>query len=368
MSTVDSETFVQFMLKFENVLKLLATYRDKPKACFSENVSFLLDKALDHLQKLDCGDAFKASSERCLFLVNIINNSTVRGFLLDTLDASKALSVQPPVLIFAIKLVEQLGNSEEKFKVLHFHCPAIFSQIERLILIETSRSSDTKHVLLILFVTVAKFQSGRDWLLQTPIPVFAVKSLEDRAIFTRRKAQELVTLILPLLPFERQGEVITQMLNPVGMTVITNVQMANDRLEPCIDVLGKYVETLLPISAPESPSGNAIPDGLEDILLSRAKALGNEDLYAKLCSLMVGIYVSRAARDGRSKYWEEETWTAIELCLRRGFVRSTVTIASNGLFYWSHLGSSENFQRQLIFVMASLAQIFLFGCHFAIFF
>ena len=83
---------------------------------------------------------------------------------------------------------------------------------------------------------------------------------------------------------------------------------------------------------------------------------------------MVGIYVSRAARDGRSKYWEEETWTAIELCLRRGFVRSTVTIASNGLFYWSHLGSSENFQHQLIFVMASLAQIFFVWVSLLLFF
>ena len=43
----------EFLQKFDKALLLLNSFCDKSKASFSENISFLLDKALDHLKKLE---------------------------------------------------------------------------------------------------------------------------------------------------------------------------------------------------------------------------------------------------------------------------------------------------------------------------
>ena len=334
-----------FLQKFDKALLLLSSFCDKNKASFSENVSFLLDKALDHLKKLenDCSAELKAKDSTHQAL---IQSKTVIAFLTDTLKVSKAPIIHPPIIVFSIKLVMQLSRNETRFQLLHSTCPEVFILIQQLKETTITENSEIKQTFLSLFSSLSKFKMGQDWLWTSGSLLFAVQSLADRTVFTRKTAQELLNSIFPSVDADKRQILLKNVFDPISQARkhSENPQIESDRLKPFFEVLESYIENCLTSNKPDSTGSHLSALDCEKILTELLSSAENEKLLSQTGSVLVAFFAkcaSETINNAEISSWEDKTLKVIQLILRRGFIRPTLSVTSQSLFYWSHVKTTQ---------------------------
>ena len=344
---------VQIILpKIEKVLDLLLTFSRNSKASFAENITCLLDKALDHVTKLETEENSKQSGGSDAFIV-LIHNAAIRKFINEILNVTTAPVVDPPILIFTIKLVLQLSSTEEKFTKFRREYEDVLIKIRQLSETTAVENNEVKHTLLTYFLALSKFQAGQKWLIDSSMFIFAIQSLEDRAIFIKKTSKEVVCLLMPALQ-EDQGKVAFEnLLKPFAETQSTlgNHQLLCDKLEPFIDVLEYYLEKCL---TGQLKSGGKMmrAQHLEALFLDLTRTINNEKLLSKVCSILGGVYTIYASEDPKNrKQYEEKTLWIIQLLLNRGFLRAALITISQSLFYWVHISAADEFHLHLVYLM-----------------
>ena len=348
-NSTDPDKSQSFLDKFEKILILLRAFSADTNATFTENVTCLLDKALDHVSKLEL------SKERSpVILTTLILNPAIRSFLEENL-IYKEICVHTPILVFSVKMVSLMVGTGAQFVDFRTTSDHILTQVEKLVDSKAVDNSDIKHSLLVLFLTLSKHESGQLWLLQSGVLGFIVKCLEDRAIYIRKTAKEIINGILPTLTEQQVKDVLNSLLLPFSQVQVNfdNHQLLSDKLQPYIDVLENYVEVSL--SSRKANSFQHIRTmGLDQLLYDLVQKVNNETLLIRLCSLLVGIYVKSAHEDPQYlKINEEKTFQIFQLLLDRGLLRASIMVITNSLYYWSHLVFAKDMQRQLMALMVS---------------
>ena len=347
----------EFLQKFDKALLLLNSFCDKSKASFSENISFLLDKALDHLKKLenDLPIEFKANDSTHQAL---IQSTTVRAFLTETLKVSRAPILHPPIVIFSIKLVMHLSNTEKRFQFLHSSCPDVFTCIQQLKETTITENSEVKQTFLGLFSSLAKFNLGQEWLWTSGSLLFAVESLADRTVFTRKTAQELLNSVFPAVDEEKRQILLKHIFSPITEARVrsdNNPQIESDRLKPFFEVLESYIENCLIESKSDSTGAHLTTMDAEKVLTELLSSAENEKLLSQAGSLLVAYFAkcaSETTNNAEISSWENKTMKLIQLILRRGFIRPTLTTTSQSLFYWSHVKTTQtSLKAPLLYLM-----------------
>ena len=346
----------EFLQKFNATLNLLKEFCSKPKASFSENVSFLLDKALDHLEKEE-GDNEKLRQGDAAHLA-LIRSRNLKEFFSETLKTSRATVIHPPIIIFAIKLFTELTSNEARFQAMSEESSSVFPMVQQLTETTIVENSEIKQVLLSLFLNLSKFRSGQQWLWRSGSLAFIADSLSDRTIFTRKTAQELMNLILPIMEQDQRKAILVELLGPVVQAgnKLDHRQIESDKLRPYFEVLENYMEQCLSVKNHSELTGGELSSfEVERALLNLAQTAENEKLLSQAGSLLGAIYANRASRSPKYEQgsYEEKTMKLIKLILRRGFPRSTLSVTSQSLFFWSQLDSAKDFQVQLVCIMVN---------------
>lgn len=347
----------EFLKKFDKALQLLNSFSEKSKSNFSENVSFLLDKALDHLKKLETEDE-RESRDGDLTHTTLIKSQSVKEFFSRTLNVTRAPIIHPPITIFAIKLFTQLTKSEARFRLMMSEANAVFSKIQQLTETTIVENSEIKQTLLSLFLSLASFRGGQDWLWASRMLLFITDCLSDRTIFTRKTARELINSVLPLMDDDPRNVIMAKLLEPVlqAGTKLDHRQIESDRLKPFFEVLENYLERCL---SSGNLSGKLVGSQLlsgdvERALINLVQCAEHEKLLMQAGSLLAAIYAKSASELGseHQSSLEEKNLKVIQMILRRAFLRPTLNVVSNSLFFWSRLeGSTRKFQMQLVCVM-----------------
>lgn len=360
MGAVDDEELVEFLQKFNATLSLLKSFCTKPKASFSENVSFLLDKALDHLKKQGTGNVKIGRGE--MAHMALIRSKNVKEFFSETLKVSRAPVIHPPIIIFSIQLFTELTSNEARFQLMFAESSSIFPVIQQLTETTIVENSEVKQILLGLFLCLSKFKSGQQWLWSSGALVFIVDSLSDRTIFTRKTAQELMNLILPIMDQVQRKTILTGLLAPIiqAGSKLDHHQIESDRLRPYFEVLEGYMDHCLSARVHrEQPVAELSSSDFERALLNLVQSAENEKLLSQAGSLLAAIYAKCASESPVDEHdsferEKEKTMKLIQLILRRGILRSTLSVTSQALYYWSQLDTAKDFQVQLVCIMVTL--------------
>lgn len=353
-----------FIQKFDRVLTLLLSFCDKSKASFSENISFLLDKSLDHLKILDTENVTERRNCTHLALIQTLN---VKKLFQEVFKISRLPFVHSSITSFAINLLVELTKNEVRFKAMYSESKGVFDQIHQLTETTFIENSEMKKSVLNFFFSLSKFQCGRDWLLTSGSLSFIVSSLSDRTVFIRKAAQESICYILPLLDETQREKVLLELLNPVLQAgqKLENHQIESDKLKPYFEVLEYYIDHSL-LSHTNDKTGaflstNNAEVALENIV-SRAE---NEKMLSQAGSLLVAIYAKNAIESStinrQSTIWEDKTLLLIQLILRRGFLRSTLNVTSQSLVFWTRLQGAKSFHSQLVHLAVFIKLFVFFG-------
>ena len=326
MGAKDENNVNDLLQKFEKVLSLLNKYCEKSKSSFSENISFLLDKSLDHLKQLDIEDA-KGSHTCDVVHTSLIQNRNVKHFFDEVLKVSKASNIHTSILTFAIDLLTQLTRNENRFQLMYAESPNIFVQVRQLTETTVIEGSEFKQSILNLFLSLAKFKAGQNWLLNSGTLLFIIESLSDRTVFTRKTAQEVMITVLPQLDEAPREEVLKKLLKPIhnAGNKLENNQIESDKLKPYFAVLESCVELSLISGKQSDKIGASLLSLSADITLHKIASNAQiEQLLIRAGSLLVAIYAKGALECENERIaLEAKTSTLVQLILRRGFLRST---------------------------------------------
>lgn len=353
MRAQDENDFGNFLHKFDKALSLLQSYCDKPKSSFSENISFLLDKSLDHLKKLDSGEICDLQPVDPTH-VALIQNQNVKLFFNEVLEISKVHSIHPSIMTFAINLLLQLTNNEDKFNLMYSESQNIFSKIQQLMKTTIVENNEFKQSIMNLFLSLAKFQAGLKWLLDSGSLFFIVNSLSDRTIFTRKKAEETINHVLPLVDGVQRETIFTKLLEPIfkAGNRLENNQIESDKLKPYFEVLANYIALTLVANKTDMSAGTLLALNTEEVLYNIVSTAENEKLLTQSASLLAAIYAMCALENEKEhRNWETKAISLIQLLLRRGFLRVNLRVISHSLFVWSQLETSSVFVKQLVRLM-----------------
>lgn len=344
-----------FIQKFDKALSLLESFCDKSKSSFSENISFLLDKSLDHLKKLDKENDEDLQPNDDTHIA-LIQSTNVKHFYKEVLRVSKIPMVHPSIITFAINLLVELTNNEARFQLMYSESKYVFVQVQQLTETTIIENSEFKQSILSFFLNLAKFRAGRQWLLSSGSLLFTVQSLSDRTIFTRKTAQELINITLPLLEESQRETIFTELIEPILQAgrKLENNQIESDKLKPYFEVLERYFECTLISNTEDKTAAFLFSKNIEKALFSIVSCAENEKLLSQAGSLLAAAYAKSAleSEEERSSY-ESKTLVLIQLILRRGFLRSTLNVTSQSLFFWSQLKTANVFQTQLVHLMVS---------------
>ncbi|KAI9561883.1 hypothetical protein GHT06_012845 [Daphnia sinensis] len=332
MGAQDETNFSAFLQKFEKALSLLKSYCDKPKSSFSENISFLLDKSLDHLKKLDSDDVCD------LHLVDpthaaLMHSQGVKVFFNEVLKISKIHSIHPSIMTFAVNLMLQLTNNEVKFNLMYSESQNIFTKIQQLMETTIVENNEFKQSIMSFCLGLAKFPAGLKWLLTSGALLFIVDSLSDRTIFIRKKAEEIINLVLPLVDDVQRETIFTKLVEPIlkAGNRLENHQIESDKLKP------------------DKSAGILLALNTETVLFTIVSTAENEKLLTQSASLLAAIYAKCALENEKEHCsWETKAVSLIQLLLRRGFLRVSLRVISHSLFAWSQLEISGSFVKQLV--------------------
>ena len=342
-----------FIKKFEKILNLLLSLRLKSKDSFTEDVSFLLEKALDHLKQIDV-----ANSEDHGHSVSI-RNQIFKQFFADTLNVTKTSPIHPPIIIFSIKLLNELSNTESRFKKSITASPETFAQIQQIITTPLIENAEVKHELLQFFSSLSKFHSGCEWIWLSGFLQFITTCLEDRAVFIRKTAQELTTEILMSLTGNRKKEVYERLLIPIRTyeaQLNNGLQNRSDGLQLYFSVLENHIEKNF--LEKDNRSGSELAElDVEDLLIGVAKKTTSHKCVQMIYSLLVCIYAKCASEESgnevKIKEWEVKTVGIIQQVLDAQSVATALNVTSKSLFFWSHLSGCKEFQLDLVHIMVS---------------
>ena len=358
MGAKDENKLDQFLHKFDKALSLLNSFCDKSKSSFSENISFLLDKSLDHLKRLDTEEMKDCD----LTHVALIKNSNVKHFLNEVLKVSKAPNIHPSIITFAINLLVQLTSNEARFQLMYSESQDALIKVQQLTETTIIENSEIKQAVLHFFLSLAKFKSGQQWLLTSGSLLFSVQSLSDRTIFTRKTAQELINFVLPFLDDAEREILFKGLLDPIQQAGIKleNHQIESDKLKPYFEVLEYYVGLTLTSNKMDKTGSCFCAMNADKVLHNIVSSAENEKLLTQAGSLLTGIYAKCALEcEEERATWESKTFALIQLILRRGFLRSTLNVTSSSLFFWSQLKTASGFQAQLVYLMVNLSVSFV---------
>jgi hypothetical protein len=343
MGAKDESSSSQFLQKFDKALFLLKSYCDKPKSSFSENISFLLDKSLDHLKKLD-GDSIKEAQFLDPTHVALIQSQSVKVFLNEVLKISKVHSIHSSIITFSINLLLQLTNNEAKFELMYSESPNIFVKIQQLTETTIVENNEFKQSIMNFFLSLSKLKAGLQWLLTSGSLLFIVDSLSDRTIFTRKKAEEAINYALPLLNDANREIIFTKLLEPIlkAGNKLENHQIESDKLKPYFEILEHYVTLTLSSNKMDTTGKTLSSLNTEQVLHNIVSTAQNEKLLTQASSLIAAIYAKCAMENEKEQNtWEIKTVSLIQLILRRGFLRVTLIVISQSLFFWSQLKTSS---------------------------
>ncbi len=364
----------EFLQKFEKALQLLNSFSEKSKASFSENVSFLLDKVLDHLKKLEEEEMVNTRKPTGIggisFHSALIRSKISKDFFSETLKISRAPTIHPPIIIFSLKLITELTSNHHRFQNMQAECAPVFQRIQELTETTVVENSEIKQTLLIMFLRLAKFKDGQEWLWSSGVLLFIISSLSDRTIFTRKTAQELIKYILPLMGGDQRKTILEHLLSPIiqAGNKLDHQQIESDRLRPFFEVLEGYMEHCLssPLarsSIEEMGHGKIVSPEVERALLNLVQSAENEKLLSQAGSLMAAVYAYSSVVESGSALpnsYRISTLTLIQKILYRGFIRPTINVTSESLFFWSRLDGTKDFQIQLACIMVSCIITYLF--------
>jgi len=288
MGAKDESSSSQFLQKFDKALSLLNSYCDKPKSSFSENISFLLDKSLDHLKKLD-NDSIKGAQFLDPAHAALIQSQSVKVFLNEVLKISKVHSIHSSITTFAINLLLQLTNNEAKFELMNSESPNIFIKIQQLTETTIVENNEFKQAIMNFFLSLSKLKAGLQWLLTSGSLFFIVDSLSDRTIFTRKKAEEAINYALPLLNDANREIIFTKLLEPILKVgnKLENHQIESDKLKPYFEILEHYVTLTLTSNKMDKTGKTLSSLNTEQVLHNIASRAQNEKLLTQAASLIV---------------------------------------------------------------------------------
>lgn len=355
MGAKDESNFDQFLQKFDKALSLLNSYCDKPKSSFSENISFLLDKSLDHLIKLD-NDSIKETQSLDPTHAALIKSQSVKIFFNEVLKISKVHSIHSSIITFAINLLLQLTNNEVKFELMHSESPNIFIKIQQLTETTVVENNEIKQSIMNFFLSLSKIKAGLYWLLNSGSLLFVVESLSDRTIFTRKKAEEAINYALPLLDDVNRETIFTKLLEPIlkAGNKLENHQIESDKLKPYFEILEHYVTLTLTSNIMDKTGKTLSSLNTEQVLQNIVSSAENEKLLTQAASLIAAIYAKCALENEKERNaWEIKTIALIQMLLRRGFLRVTLSVISQSLFFWSHVKTSNFLVGQLVYLMVN---------------
>ena len=355
MGAKDERNFDQFQQKFDKALSLLNSYCDKPKSSFSENISFLLDKSLDHLIKLD-NDSIKETKSLDPTHAALIKSQSVKIFFNEVLKISKVHSIHSSIITFAINLLLQLTNNEVKFELMYSEAPNIFIKIQQLTETTVVENNEIKQSIMNFFLSLSKIKAGLYWLLNSGSLLFVVESLSDRTIFTRKKAEEAINYALPLLDDVNRETIFTKLLEPIlkAGNKLENHQIESDKLKPYFEILEHYVTLTLTSNIMDKTGKTLSSLNTEQVLQNIVSSAENEKLLTQAASLIAAIYAKCAMENEKERNaWEIKTIALIQMLLRRGFLRVTLSVISQSLFFWSHVKTSNFLVGQLVYLMVN---------------
>lgn len=353
MGARDESKASLFIQKFDKALTLLNSFCDKSKSSFSENISFLLDKSLDHLKQLndETDEESKSNEEPHLAL---IQSKSVKQFFQEVLKISRVPTIHPSIITFAINLLVELTSNETRFLCMYSELPDIFILIQQLKETTIIENNEFKQSILLFFLSLAKFKAGQQWLLSSGSLHFTVQSLSDRTIFTRKTAQELINCVLPKLDEIERETVLTELLEPILQAGqrLDNHQIESDKLKPYFEVLERYVEYNLMTNNEDKTATFLSTKNAEKALFNIVSCAENEKLLSQSGSLLAAIYAKNALeKEEEQSSWEAKTLALIQLILRRGLLRATLNVTSQSLFFWAQLKSANSFRAHLVHLM-----------------
>ena len=343
MGAKDESNSNQFLQKFDKALSLLNSYCDKPKSSFSENISFLLDKSLDHLKKLD-SDSIKEGKSLDPTHAALIQSQSLKIFFNEVLKISKVHSIHSSIITFAINLLLQLTNNEVKFELMYSESPNTFVKIQQLTETTFVENNEFKQSIMNFFLSLSKLKAGLQWLLTSGSLLFIVDSLSDRTIFTRKKAEEAINHALPHLNDANLEIIFEKLLEPIikAGNKLQNHQIESDKLKPYFEILEHNVTVALTSNEMDKTGKTLSSLNTEQVLHNIVSSAQNEKLLTQAASLLAAIYAKCAVENEKEQNsWELKTLALIQLILRRGFLRVTLTVISQSLFFWSQLKASS---------------------------
>jgi len=194
------------------------------------------------------------------------------------------------------------------------------------------------------FLSLSKLKAGLQWLLTSGSLLFIVDSLSDRTIFTRKKAEEAINYALPLLNDANREIIFTKLLEPIlkAGNKLENHQIESDKLKPYFEILEHYVTLTLSSNKMDTTGKTLSSLNTEQVLHNIVSTAQNEKLLTQASSLIAAIYAKCAMENEKEQNtWEIKTVSLIQLILRRGFLRVTLIVISQSLFFWSQLKTSS---------------------------
>ena len=341
-----SETTVNvFLRKFDKILNFVLSLRGKT---FSDEVSFLLEKALDHLKVIDTSNT--NDDVHSALIETLIN----KQFFSETLNVATTPLAHVPILIFSIKALNELTNNDRRFHKFISASPDTFHQIHQIVMTAYVDKAEVKHALLEFFLCLSKFHKGREWIWSCGLLQFITQCLEDRAVFIRKTAQELIHNILMLSTTDQTKEMFERLLILMRKHVseLNNKQNQSDSMEIYLSVLSSYIETNMAENSTNSSGSELISLNIEDFLMNLAQSSVDKKLLGNVCSLMVGIYAKCASENAsETTRWKDKTLELIKFVLNKELMQATLMVVSKSLFYWSNLKSNTEFQLGLVHIM-----------------
>ena len=310
---------------------------------------------MDHLIKIE-NDGIKEAQYLDPTHAALIQSQSVKIFFNEVLKISKVHSIHSSIITFAINLLLQLTNNEAKFELMYSELPNIFIKIQQLTETTIVENNEIKQSIMNFFLSLSKLKAGLQWLLTSGSLFFIVQSLSDRTIFTRKKAEEAINYALPLLDDVNREIIFTKLLEPIlkAGNRLENHQIESDKLKPYFEILEYYVTLTLTSNIMDKTGKTLSSLNTEQVLNSIVSRAENEKLLTQAASLIVAIYAKCALENEKERdTWEMKTIALIQLILRRGFLRVTLNVISQSLFFWSQLKTSSSLVGQLVYLMVN---------------
>lgn len=340
-----------FSTKFDRFLGFLLSSRGET---FTDGISFLLEKALDHLKVANNSFAIKDA-------YSVFQTATIKRFFSETLDVTTS-SVNLPILVFSISVLSELSSNQQRFQKSYSEYPEAFLYIQKITSSELIEKTEVKSTLMHFFLSLSKSHEGREWIWSCGLLRFTTQCLEDPAVYIRKPAKELTHTLLMSSTDDQRKEIFERLLILMKKwTIVSKSQQnQNDFLETYLIVLESYIERNLVENRTNYSGRELVSLGIEDLLMDLAQNSSNQKFLGQICSLMAGIYAKCAYESATEiSSWKSKTLEIIQLVVSKDLAQVTLNVVSKSLFFWSYIDHKE-FQLNLIHIMVKSYSSFFF--------